>query len=191
MEPLPQDTVLLMIDVQTGFDDPGWGLRNNPDAETNMARLLMAWRTIGRPVIHVQHLSTNPASPLHPDQAGYAMKDIVRPASGEPIIIKQVNSAFIGTDLEQQLRARGLGTLVIVGLTTDHCVSTTTRMAANLGFETYVISDATATFGKHDHRGTYYSADAVHAINLASLHGEFAQVVDTSTVLQGLRASSP
>lgn len=188
METLPKDAVLLIIDVQTGFDDPRWGLRNNPDAEANMARLLVAWRTTSRPVIHVQHLSTDPASSLHPDQAGCAIKDIVQPSPGEPILTKHVNSAFIGTDLEQRLREHGHQMLVIVGLTTDHCVSTTTRMAANLGFRPYVMSDATATFGKRDHRGTYFSADVVHAINLASLHNEFAQIVDTSTLLRGLRA---
>lgn len=183
METLSQDAVLLIIDVQMGFDDSRWGLRNNPDAEANIARLLAAWRATDRPVIHIQHLSTNPASPLHPDQAGCAIKDIVRPWAGEPVITKHVNSAFIGTDLEQRLRAHGYRTLVVVGLTTDHCVSTTTRMAGNLGFQPYVVGDATATFGKRDHIGRVFSADVVHAINLASLHDEFAQVVDTATVL--------
>lgn len=190
MEILSYNAVLLLIDVQTGFDDPCWGIRNNPEAEANMARLLAAWRTTNRPVIHVQHLSRNPNSPLHPNQAGCAIKDIVRPALGEPIITKHLNSAFIGTDLEERLRKHGDQTLVVVGLTTDHCVSTTARMAANLGFDPYIIGDATATFGKHGYKGESFSADAVHAINLASLQDEFAKIMDTSMMLKRLQTSS-
>lgn len=186
MKTLSRNTVLLIIDVQMGFDDPRWGIRNNPDAESNIARLLETWRETDRPVIHVQHLSTNPSSPLHRGQPGCAIKDVVQPRSGELVITKHVNSAFIGTDLERRLRTHGYRTLVVVGLTTDHCVSTTTRMAGNLGFETYVVGDATATFGKRNDKGEYFSPAAVHAINLASLHDEFAEVVDTKMVLQSL-----
>ena len=186
MGALPQDAVLLIIDVQKGLDDPVWGRRNNPDAETNMARLLRGWRATGRPVIHVQHHSLRPRSPLRPELPGVAFKDEVRPVEGEPIFQKTVNSAFIGTDLEVHLRERDLNTLVIVGLTTDHCVSTTTRMAGNLGFETYLVADATATFERIGHDGRHYSAEAMHDLALASLHDEFATVVETDEVVAQL-----
>lgn len=186
MDRVPINAVLLVIDVQKGFDAPRWGVRNNWQAEDNMARILKSWRTTHRPIYHIQHRSTDALSPLHPNNAGYAIKDVVRPLDKEPVITKQVNSAFIGTDLEKRLRQNGYDVLVIVGLTTDHCVSTTTRMAANLGFHCYVIDDATATFGKCDHRGQDFSAEVIHASHLASLHGEFAEVVDTSTLISRL-----
>jgi nicotinamidase-related amidase len=56
-------------------------------------------------------------------------------------------------------------------------------MAGNLGFETYVISDATATFDR-SYDGKHYSAEEIHAISLANLHLEFAEVTDTATLLQ-------
>jgi nicotinamidase-related amidase len=95
-----------------------------------------------------------------------------------------VNSAFIGTDLEKDLRRDGIDTLVIVGLTTNHCVSTTARMAGNLGFKTYVVSDATAACARLALDGTLRPAEAVHSAALSDLHQEFAAVVDTEEILK-------
>jgi nicotinamidase-related amidase len=181
---LPDDAVLLLIDIQQGFDEPVWGRRNNPQAEGNVAKLLEAWRKTSRPVIHIQHCSTGANSPLRPGQSGNDFKPEAVPLDGEPVMQKNVNSAFIGTSLENYLRERGLGTLVVAGLTTNHCVSTTARMAGNLGFETFVVDDATATFDRTDHTGRTFSAEDVHAISLASLHEEFATVTTTEDILQ-------
>ena len=175
--------LLLVVDVQVGFDAPAWGARNNPAAEERIARLLAAWRASGRPVAHVQHASRDPGSPLHPDRPGHALKAVAAPMATEPTYLKSVNSAFIGTTLERDLRARGVDTLVLVGLTTNHCVSTTARMAANLGFTTIVVSDATAAFERATLDGRMRPAEEVHAAALSDLHGEFATVVDTAAVL--------
>ena len=127
---LSQGAGLLLIDVQQAFDDPRWGSRNNPDAERRIAELLAGWRSTGRPVIHVQHMSQEPGSPLRPGHPGNAFKPEATPLSGEPVFQKQVNSAFIGTALEQHLREHGIETLVLVGIPTDHCFSPTARTAA-------------------------------------------------------------
>ncbi|MGB1252936.1 MAG: cysteine hydrolase family protein [Candidatus Promineifilaceae bacterium] len=185
MDTLPENAVLLLIDVQDGMDAPYWGERNNPQAESNMVQLLTTWRETGRPVYHVKHNSVSPNSPLRPNQAGNVIKAIVQPQAGEPLFEKSVNSAFIGTNLEQQLRDNGYETLVIVGLTTQHCVSTTTRMAGNLGFETYLVSDGTAAF-ELTRNGKRFSAEHIHETALAMLDGEFATVVDTETILSTL-----
>lgn len=187
MKSLPADAVLILIDVQQAFNDPSWGKRNNPQAEQNIAALLSGWRATGRPVIHIQHRSPRPHSLFHPDQPGYPFKLDAQPLAGEPVIHKDVNSAFIGTDLEQRLRSSGATTLVIAGLTTDHCVSTTTRMAGNFGFDTWLVGDAAATFERHGPDGSYFSADQMHDSALASLHKEFATVVTSAEVLQSLR----
>ena len=165
---------LLVIDVQQGLDDPLIGERNNPGAEQRIAELLAAWRATGRPVIHVQHLSVEPGSPLREDLPGNAIKPEARPIAGEPLFKKHVNSAFIGTGLEAHLRANGIEQLVLAGMTTDQCVSTTARMAANLGFNVTVVEDATATFERTGHDGIHYGADLMHRVELASLHDEFA-----------------
>jgi nicotinamidase-related amidase len=180
---LPKNTALIIVDVQKGFDDPTWGRRNNPCAEDNMAKLLNAWRSAGCPIFHIRHRSRLEGSPLSPASSGFEIKEIVKPLPTELVIEKEVNSAFIGTDLEEQLRNRGIGAVVIVGLTTDHCVSTTARMAGNLGFETYVISDATATFDRYGPGERHFDAEEVHAVSLASLSGEFARILETADIL--------
>lgn len=181
-------TALLLVDVQQGLDDPQWGARNNPGAEQQIAALLAAWRQAKWPVIHVQHMSQRATSPLRPDLPGNAFKPEAMPREGEPIFQKTVNSAFIGTSLDAHLQREGIRSLVIAGLTTDHCVSTTVRMAGNLGFEVVVVEDATATFERTGHDGVRHSADEMHRVALASLHGEFAEVQSARDVLARLPA---
>lgn len=177
------NTALLVIDVQKGLDDPRLGKRNNPQAESNIGRLLAHWRMQQRPVIHIQHDSITPDSPLQPGLDGHAFKDEAIPLIGEIQFSKNVNSAFIGTNLEQHLRDNSISDLVIVGLTTDHCISTTTRMAANLGFTVTVVADATAAHEKISFDGKHYSAQDIHMINLASLNDEFCRIVSCQEIL--------
>jgi nicotinamidase-related amidase len=184
MTTLSQSAALIVLDVQQAFRDPRWGERNNPEAESNIARLLAAWRTSGRPIRHIVHDSLEPNSLLRAGSPGNAIQALAAPLASEPVYRKHVNSAFIGTNLEKDLRQNGIDTLVIVGLTTNHCVSTTARMAGNLGFPTYVVSDATAAFARPALDGTLRPADAVHSAALSDIHEEFATVVDTAEILK-------
>lgn len=178
-----KNTALLLIDVQKGLDDPSLGERNNSDAESNIALLLSAWRKRALPVIHIKHNSTEPGSPLRPELPGNQVKEEARPLPGEKQFSKTANSAFIGTSLEEYLRRQNISSLVIVGLTTDHCVSATTRMASDLGFSVIVVSDATAAHERLGFDGRHYTAEAIHNINLVSLDGEFCVVRSTAHLL--------
>lgn len=176
---------LLIIDVQAGFDDETWwGQRNNPTAEKNIAIILAEWRARGGSIVHVQHASEGKASPLNPSNPGFAFKPEAKPLPSETVVRKTKNSAFIGTDLETLLSERGSRDLIVVGLTTDHCVSTTVRMAGNLGFSVMLVEDATATFERTDHRGVYYTAESMHAAHIASLQDEFCRVVTTGELTE-------
>lgn len=178
---------LLLIDIQKGFGQEYWdywgGNRNNPDAEAVCGRLLAYFRSKGLPVFHIRHNSTEEKSKLRPTHAGFAFCEEVAPLDGELIIDKTVNSAFIGTDLDDLLISGGIGRLVIAGLTSSHCVSTTTRMAGNLGYTVYVPSDATATFDKVGVDGERYEAELVHEISLANLHREFCTVMTADEIM--------
>lgn len=181
-----RNQALIIIDVQKAFDDKKWGERNNLHAEENISEILTLWREKGWKVIHIQHMSDNPYSVFHPKNAGFAIKKLVEPTAEEVVITKKVNSSFIGTNLEEYLKQNDISTVVITGLTTPHCVSTTTRMSGNLGFNTYLISDATAAFGMTDQNGTYYDAETIHNVSLATLHEEFAKIITTEQLVNEL-----
>lgn len=179
---------LLLIDVQQGFKimEQEGRSRNNANAEAHIARLLAAFRGVGARVIHVRHASLEPASLFRQGQPGFEAQDFARERAGEPVLLKTVNSAFIGTDLEERLRTGGIDSLVVAGATTNHCVETTLRMAANLGFDAQLVSDASWTFDLVGVHGESYPAELVHALSLANVHGEFGEVVTTAQVLAAL-----
>jgi len=175
---------LVVIDMQIGFDDPRWGHRNNPGAELGALRLVQHWRNRGRQVVFVRHDSADPQSSLFPGSPGNALKPGFEPAWDDWVIAKRVNSAFIGTPLQSRLLTAGIHGLTIAGLTTDQCVSTTARMASNLGFATTVAEDACACFGQTSIEGCQVSAQAMHIAHLTTLHNEFARVAKVTDLLQ-------
>lgn len=191
MHPL-NHPVLLVIDVQRGFDDADfWGPRDNPDCEANIAALLDRWRAESWPVVFVRHDSADPNSPLAPNTPGHAFKNII---TGAPdlLVHKTVNSSFHGTpDLAAWLKAKGLSQLVICGITTNHCCETTARLAGNLGFDTLFAIDATHTFDRPGLDGRMIPAAEVAAMTAANLHGEFATVTTTQALLEAGRDPGP
>jgi nicotinamidase-related amidase len=181
------DDALVVIDMQQGFDDPRWGRRNNPGAEGRGLGVLNHWRASGRQVVVVRHDSADPASPLRPGPSGNGMKPGFEPRDGDWLIAKRVNSAFIGTPLEARLRAAGIGGVTLFGLTTDQCVSTTARMASNLGFRTTLVEDACACFDQVGPDGRRMRAETLHRAHVTTLLTEFAEVTCAAELVGGRR----
>lgn len=181
-----QNAALILIDFQKGFDQGAYleKNRNNKDAEMKASIILNLWRELKLPVFHIIHSSKNPNSNFHESHSGFEIKDEVKPINAEPVIKKNVHSAFIGTDLKERLDKQGINSLVIIGMTSNHCVSTSTRMAGDYGFDTFLISDATATFDRTGINGEKFSAEIIHQTALANLNNDFAQVIDTKKLLE-------
>lgn len=177
-------SALILIDLQKAIDDPTWGIRNNPDAEANVARFLEFWRGQNRPVYHIRHDSTEPNSTYRPGQIGHEFKEMARPRNAERVITKHKTNAFIGTDLENTLLSAGHTELVVAGVITNNSVEATVRMAGDLGFTVYLVEDACFTFARQDWDGRPRSAGEVHSMSLANLNGEYCTVVTTEEILQ-------
>ncbi len=176
---LPCDAALIVIDVQDAIDDPRWGPRNNPGAEPVIAELLAAWRAERLPIVHIRHDSTEPHSPYRPDSPGHGFKGVARPLAHEAVIAKSTNSAFVGTALDEF----GATTLVVCGVLTNNSVEATVRHGGNLGYRIFVVADACWAVDKRDLSGRVWPAADVHALSLANLHAEYAEVVDSPTAL--------
>ena len=156
-----RSAALVVVDVQQGFEDEAWwGPRNNPDADSNILALVRCFESAGNAIIFVQHESLNPESPLHPDAPGHRLKAYLDGIDHDLLVTKSVNSSFHGSpDLDRWLRAREIDTVVIAGITTNHCCETTARIAGNLGYQTYFAIDATHTFDRTGPDETSLTAD--------------------------------
>jgi nicotinamidase-related amidase len=186
---LPANTALVLVDLQRAIDDPSWaadGPRNNPEAESNVAVLLAAWRRAGRPIFHVKHDGVAATSTYRPGQPGNDFKPEAMPLPGEAVIVKHTNSAFIGTELDRLLRLGKIDTLVFCGVITNNSLEATARMAGNLGFQAYLVEDAAFTFARKDYRGNLRTAQEVHDMTLANLNGAYCTVTTTAGAIAAL-----
>lgn len=185
MDPLATNAALVIIDMQQGMHSPALGRRNNPDAESNILRLLSAWRQSSRPVAHVRHISRSPTSVFWPGQAGCEFQPALQPLALEHVLEKNVPDAFTHTGLERWLHTRSIRQLVIVGVITNNSVEATARSGGNLGFDVTVISDACYTFDQTDLSGRLWPAEDVHALSLSNLAMDYATIVATNEILAG------
>lgn len=183
--------VLVLVDFQRAFDSAPWPRRWNAEVDANATEVLTAFRRARIPVIHVRHDSVEPGSTLRPGQPGHAFRQGLEPREGEPIVAKSVNSAFIGTDLNLRLRRMSAETVLVCGISTDMCVSTTVRTGANLGWNIVLIGDACDCFDLPKKDGGVHPAELVHEVHLATLAFEFCNVATREEVLNAVRARSP
>ena len=181
--------VLLPIDMQQGFNAQGMPRRWNSSVDANGLALLTAWRAAGRPIIHVRHDSVEPGSVFAADKPGNRHRPGFEPQPGEPLVTKSVNSAFIGTDLDLQLRRLGAAHIVAFGMTTDMCVSTTIRTGANMGWDMILAPDACDCFDLPDGRDGTIRAEDVHAAHVATLGYEFCRLMSVAELTQTRQAA--
>ena len=189
---LSDGTALVVVDAQAGFDDPSWGERNNLDCDRNIEGLVDAFASAGLPVVYVRHDSEEQDSTLHPGHPGNALKPYLDRHTPDLLVTKQVNSAFHGEpDLDAWLRGNEVASIVVAGITTNHCCETTARVGGNLGYDVWYALDATHTYDRVGPDGTTMTADELARATATNLHGEFATVVTSEQILAGLSGRAP
>lgn len=182
---------LLIIDIQQDYFAGGRHPLVGPEeAAAQAARLLAAWRERGEPVVHVQHIWDAPdAAFFQPGTPGVEIHPSVAPLDGEALVTKENPNSFLGTGLDERLRALAAETdepveLVVVGMMSSMCVDATVRAASDLGYTVTVAHDACAApdleFG-----GALVPGAQVHAAFMAALDGSYAAVVSTEELLAG------
>jgi nicotinamidase-related amidase len=191
-----RETALLVIDAQRGIDAlQHWGgptgRRNNSDAEAKIACLLAAFRGAGIPVMFTLHDSREALSPLKLGTPGGLPIEGLEPQPGELAVRKDVNGGFTGTALEIELRRRCITRIVACGFFTNFCVETTVRQAGNMGYDTYLVEDACATSNRIGLDGRDFDPELVHAVTVATLHGEFCTAVTADQAIGLVGADAP
>lgn len=169
---------VLVIDMQEGMADRirSGRLPVNPDAPDRIADLLREARGRGVPVIHVLHDDPDPASPFRKGQPGGAVMACAEPANGEAVLWKSHSSAFAGTGLDALLRGLGVTELVVAGAVAAFCVTSTVRMASDLGYKVFLPQDALLGFDLPAHDGGRIDAATVHRVTLSILGADFARL---------------
>jgi nicotinamidase-related amidase len=178
---------LLLIDIQNDYFPGGaMELVNSSLAAVKAGKLLQAFRQRALPVIHIQHISQRAGATFFlPDTVGVQIHESVVPVAGEAVFQKYYPNSFRETPLLGHLRDRQISQLVIAGMMTHMCVDSTTRAAADFGFQSVLAHDACATralsFG-----GAAVAAEDVHRAFIAALNGLFAKVLSTEEICSGL-----
>ena len=141
----PSTTAFVAIDVQIDYFPRGRFPNFGARSALKKTLVLRDWaRTLGLPVFWVRHTSPSNARFFREGTPGRELHPALTPLPGEPIIDKRDPNSFVGTDLEAQLRARGITTVVWCGMMSWMCIDTTVRSAKDRGFTNLLAHDACA-----------------------------------------------
>lgn len=177
-------TALLVIDFQNEYYTGKLKIPDGATALANAQQLVRMADDNGMQVIHVQHVNPAGAPVFAEGSDGVELVAGMRPAAAHTLLKKNTVSVFASTDLEAQLKARGIKTVIVSGLMTHACVAAAAREASPLGYEVIVPSDAVATrsIQAYDGKGIV-TADVLHRSALTEISDAFGSVMLTAAVL--------
>jgi nicotinamidase-related amidase len=184
------DTALLLIDIQDSFKMNGrWERRGNHAFESNVAQLLEAWRAADLPRFFIIHSDRDYG--FRPGDPDFRLMDFMARKDDEPLLTKNTRNSFTSTDLQQRLDARGIRKLVVTGIQMEQCVETTTRLAADLGYEVDFVTDATQTFPiTNKATGEEISTASLVERTEYVLRGRFARIISTEQLVEELKGAA-
>lgn len=180
-------SALLVIDVQDSFlVGPRWARRSSPEFRPRLEALIDGYRRAGAPIYYFLHSDGDEG--FSTDHPAYRLMDFLAPRPEEPVLHKVTRNCFTSTPLLPLLLAQGVRRLVITGISMEQCCETTTRVAADLGFEVDFVTECTVTFpiADPDRPGVELGVDAIRERTEAVLRGRFARIRTADQVLSDL-----
>lgn len=178
---MKKNFALLCIDLQREYFEKEKPLFIPGGAKVlkNVIMILTLARKKGIPIIHIKHISNNPAdTTFNASSPLIEFMPQVAPQN-EYIITKSLPGAFSKTGLNSILKSLEVSDVVICGLTSFLCCDTTSREAYSKGYSVYFIKDATAALDLFD-----ISAKEIHRVICAIQKWYFAKVVSTKQILK-------
>jgi nicotinamidase-related amidase len=176
---------LLVVDIQDSFkiDPARWARRSNPAFERNVTELIATFREASLPIFFILHNDSDPG--FRPGDPEVRLMEFLDRRDTDPVVLKNTRNAFTSTDLEARLDAIDIERVVVCGISTEQCCETTTRVAADLGYDVDFVTEATATFPI----GTL-STDAIIERTEAVLRGRFARIATVKQIAEELLVSA-
>ncbi|MCR8643402.1 cysteine hydrolase [Paenibacillus sp. N1-5-1-14] len=177
------NTALLLVDIQNDYFPGGRNeLVNTDQVLAHAQEALLQFRERNLPIVHVQCiLLDRDATFFLPDTDGIHIHEGISPQSDEKVIIKHTPGSFFQTQLQEHLESMNVTRLVVGGMMSHICIDSTVRAACRLGYEVIVLGDACTTRDL-EWNDKVIPAHTVHDAFMGSLHGTFAQVIDTSSL---------
>lgn len=173
---------LIVIDVQNEYVTGAIPIEYPPLSVSlpNIERAMDAAAKSGIPIAVVQHVTPAGTPVFAEGSHGWALHEVVssRESTFSHLVAKSYPSAFVGTDLEEWLRAQAVDTVTIVGYLTNNCDQATVVNAAHLGFAAEFLADASGAVSLANESG-YQSAEQIHRAFLVVLQSNFAAVLAT------------
>jgi nicotinamidase-related amidase len=181
------NTALLLIDIQDSFLAK-WDRRGNHAFEANVSLLIDAFREAGLPLFFILHTDSDPG--FRTTDPEFRLMDFMQRREDEPLLVKNTRNSFTSTDLEQRLDALGIERLVVTGIQMEQCVETTTRLAADLGYDVDFVLDATQTFPiRNKVTGEEISTAALIERTTYVLRDRFARIVSAREIVNEMKGA--
>lgn len=178
----PTTTALVVIDFQKEYFTGRMPIPDGVRAMENAKKLIAFADKNKMPVFQVQHVTPAGSAVFAEDGETVKFQPGMEPRSFDTLVKKSTVSVFPSTNLEKQLKDKGIKTIVIAGLMTHACIAGAARDAVPLGFDVVVASDATATRDITRMNGATVDHKTLHNASLAELEDTFGSVMTTSEI---------
>ncbi len=178
----PKTTALVVIDFQKEYFTGKMPIPDGTQAMANTQKLIKFADAAKMPVFQVQHIAPAGSAVFAIDGDTVKFQPGMEPRAHDKVVQKKTVSVFASTDLDKQLKAANIKTIIVAGLMTHACVAGAARDAVPLGYQVVVASDASATRSIKRANGATVDSATLHRAALAEVEDTFGDVLTTSEI---------